>query len=320
MNETLSGGIRLDPFDADSFAGRATDAPRTASCRLDSSSGAAYTPTMRADAASRSEGRIVTINESSFTGAGGVTIFRRSWLPVGTPRAVLVLSHGMSEHSGRYDSLGRFLAAGGVAVHALDHRGHGRSGGEVGTVDRFGDFLDDLSTFMSLARAEHPYGPLVLLGHSMGGLIATAYVLERQPQPDLLVLSGPAIVPLLEPGERRIDATRLSRDPDEQRKYLEDPLILRERVRDELFYRLAEGIGLLVGRAMEIRQPLLLLHGLDDRLCSAEGAEAYVRASGSPDVTVRLYPEGRHEMLNEINRDEVVSDLWAWLDARIPAA
>lgn len=260
----------------------------------------------------------VRTTEGSFEGARGVSIFRRAWLPQGTPRAVLVLTHGMSEHSGRYDPLGRFLAAGGVAVHAHDHRGHGRSGGETGTVEEFSYFLDDLSTFLSIVRAEHPSGPLILLGHSMGGLIATAYVLERQPRPDLLILSGPAIVPLLEPGERRIDATRLSRDPKEQQAYLDDPLVLRERVRDELFYRLAEGIGLLIGRASEITQPLLLIHGTDDRLCSAEGAEAYVRASSSHDVSVRLYPEGRHEMLNEINREEVMDDLWQWLDARIP--
>jgi alpha-beta hydrolase superfamily lysophospholipase len=262
----------------------------------------------------------VRTTEGSFQGAHGVSIFRRAWLPEKTPRAVLVLAHGMSEHSGRYDPLGRFLAAGGVAVHALDHRGHGRSGGEMGTVDRFSDFLDDLSTFLSIVRREHPAGPLILLGHSMGGLIATAYVLERQPQPDLFILSGPAIVPILEPGERRIDATRLTRDVKEQQAYLDDPLVLRERVRDELFVRLAEGVGLLVGRASEISQPLLLIHGMDDRLCSAEGAEMYVRMSSSKDVTVRLYPEGRHEMLNEINRDEVMNDLWQWIDARIPTA
>jgi alpha-beta hydrolase superfamily lysophospholipase len=84
--------------------------------------------------------------------------------------------------------------------------------------------------------------------------------------------------------------------------------------------RLAEGIGLLVGRAGEIAQPLLLIHGTHDQLCSAEGAEAYVRASSSHDVTVHLYPEGRHEMLNEINRDEVMNDVWRWIDARIPQA
>jgi alpha-beta hydrolase superfamily lysophospholipase len=207
-----------------------------------------------------------------------------------------------------------------VAVHALDHRGHGRSGGETGTVESFDHFLEDLSTFMSMVRSEEPDGPLVLLGHSMGGLIVAAYLLEKQPRPDLVVLSGPAIVPVIEAGGRRVDATRLSRDPEVQRAYLEDPLVLRERVKEDLFYRLAEGIGLLVGRSSEVHQPLLLIHGTDDRLCSAEGAEAWVRASSSPDVTVCLYPEGRHEMFNEINRDEVLADLWIWLDARIPAS
>ncbi len=275
---------------------------------------------MQREQAARTRDSTVTTTEGTFRGARGVTIFRRAWLPEGRPRAGLVLSHGMSEHSGRYDPLGRHLASRGIAVHALDHRGHGRSGGEVGTVEQFSDFLDDLATFLATVRAEVAGGPLVLLGHSMGGLVAIACVLERQPQPDLLVLSGPAIVPIVEPGERRIDATRLSRDPEAQRAYMEDPLILRERVQVELFYALAEGIGLLVGRAAEITQPILLIHGTDDRLCSAEGAEAYVRASGSTDVTVHLYPEGRHEMFNEINRDEVIADLWAWLDARIPAA
>jgi alpha-beta hydrolase superfamily lysophospholipase len=262
----------------------------------------------------------VTTSQGTFAGQGGVPIFRQAWLPKGPRRAALVLAHGMSEYGGRYDPLARFLASRGVAVHTLDHRGHGHSGGETGTVEAFSHFLDDLSTFLRLVRAEEPSGPLVLLGHSMGGLIATACVLEREPRPDLFVLSGPAIVPILEPGGRVIDATRLSRDPEQQRAYLEDPLILRERVREELFFHLAEGIGLLVGRSGELRMPLLLLHGTDDRLCSAEGAEMYVRSSGSPDVTVKLYEGGRHEMFNETNREEVFADLWAWLDARIDAA
>jgi alpha-beta hydrolase superfamily lysophospholipase len=260
------------------------------------------------------------MTEGTFPGAAGVSIYRRAWLPEGSPRGVLVLVHGMSEHSGRYDHVGRFLASRGLAVHALDHRGHGRSGGEMGTVEKFDFFLDDLSTFLSLVRAESPAGPLVLLGHSMGGLIVSAYLLERKPSPDLVVLSGPAIVPIIEAGGRRIDATRLSRDPEAQRAYMEDPLVLRERVKEELFYRLAEGVMLLVGRSGEIGQPILLIHGTDDRLCSAEGAEAWVRASSSSDITVQLYPEGRHEMFNEINRDEVLAGLWQWLVARLPDA
>jgi acylglycerol lipase len=263
--------------------------------------------------------RAVTTTEGTFPGAGGVAIFRRAWLPEGRPRGVMVLAHGMSEHSGRYDHVGRFLASRGLAVHALDHRGHGRSGGETGTVETFGHFLDDLSTFLSMVRAESPDGPLVLLGHSMGGLIAAAYLLERKPSPDLAVLSGPAIVPVLQVGERRIDATRLSRDPEAQRAYMEDPLVLRERVQEELFYKLAEGVMLLVGRAGEIGLPILLIHGSADAICSAEGADLWVRSSSSPDVTVQLYPEGRHEMFNEINRDEVLAGLWDWLEARLPA-
>lgn len=288
---------------------------------LDSPPRAAYRRGVQSESQAVRTGEVaVSVTEGTFLGVHDVTIFRRAWLPEGRRRAALVLSHGMSEHSGRYDELGRFLAARGVAVHALDHRGHGRSGGEVGTIGEFSDYLDDLSNFLSIVRQEEPDGPLILLGHSMGGLIATACVLERQPQPDLFVLSGPAIVPILEPGGRRIDATRLSRDPEEQRKYLEDPLILRERVREELFVKLFEGIHLLVGRAAGIYQPLLLIHGTDDRLCSAEGAEAFVRASSSPDVTVKLYPGGRHEMFNEINRAEVLADLWTWLEPRISPA
>jgi alpha-beta hydrolase superfamily lysophospholipase len=282
------------------------------------SSAAALTPSRVLEAASSGTFGVVT-TESSFPGARGVTIYRRAWTPAGRARGVMVLVHGMSEHSGRYDHVGRFLASRGLAVHALDHRGHGRSGGETGTVEEFGFFLDDLATFMKLVRAEVPGGPIVLLGHSMGGLIVSAYLLERKPSPDLVILSGPAIVPIVEPGERRIDATRLSRDPEAQRAYMEDPLVLRERVKEELFYRLAEGVGLLVGRATEIHQPLLLIHGTDDRLCSAEGAEMWVRSSSSPDLTVHLYPEGRHEMFNETNRDEVLEGLWTWLDQRLPA-
>jgi alpha-beta hydrolase superfamily lysophospholipase len=257
--------------------------------------------------------------ESRFSGAAGVTIHRRSWLPDGPPRGVVVLVHGMGEHSGRYDHVGRHLASRGLAVLSYDHRGHGLSGGETGTVERFDLFLDDLSTMMDLARAEHSGVPLFALGHSMGGLILASWLLDRGPSPDLVVLSGPAIVPLLHPGDRTIDPTRLSADPAAQRAYLEDPLVLRERVQPGLFVALAEGLGTLVGRGGELDVPILLIHGDADRLCSAEGAAAWVGEGRSADKTIRLYPGGRHEMLNEVNRDEVLADLTAWIEARLPS-
>ena len=154
----------------------------------------------------------------------------------------------------------------------------------------------------------------------MGGLIVTGYLLERSKRPDLLVLSGPAIVPILDAGDDTIDPTRLSRDPKAWESYLEDPLVLRERVQEGLFARLGDGLAKIVGRADEIDVPLLLIHGEEDRLCSAEGAHGYLEQSSSKDRTYHLYPEGRHEMFNEINRAEVLERLWEWLDERLPAA
>ncbi|HYB99225.1 MAG TPA: alpha/beta hydrolase [Candidatus Limnocylindrales bacterium] len=256
--------------------------------------------------------------ENSFEGTGGVPIFYRVWQPEGRPRALFILVHGMGEHSGRYDPVARFLAGRGLVVWALDHRGHGRSGGELGTVERFEHFLDDLEAFHRRALEVHPDLPTVLFGHSMGGLIVTPYLLERPLRPDLVVLSGPALVPILDPHDNTIDPTRLSRDPEAWKAYLEDPLILRERVQQGLFVALAEGLATIVGRAAELDHPILLLHGSADRLCSAEGAKAFLESSSSRDLTIKIYPDGRHEMLNEINRDEVLEDMWAWLDARLP--
>ncbi|RMF25091.1 MAG: alpha/beta hydrolase [Deltaproteobacteria bacterium] len=248
------------------------------------------------------------------------TLLYRQWRCEGAPRGVVLLVHGLGEHSGRYRHVGRFLAARSLVVFAYDQRGHGRSSGELGTVARFSDFLDDLEHVIRHLRAEFAGLPLVLVGHSMGGLVVTAYVLEKPLRPDLLVLSGPAIVPILDPTDRTIDPTRLSKDPAVWKAYLEDPLVLRERVKDELFERLADGLALLPGRAGEIDIPCLLIHGGDDALCSADGARAYVEAMASADCTVRVYPGGRHEMFNETNREQVLEDLWAWLRERLPGA
>jgi len=249
----------------------------------------------------------------------GTEIFYRVWPALGQARGVMVLVHGMGEHSGRYRHVAGFLAERGVVVYALDQRGHGLTSGEKGTVGRFDDFLDDLALFHALAAREQPGLPLVLFGHSMGGLIVTAYLLERPLVPDHLVLSGPAIVPIFDTGDRSIDPTRLSRDPQAWRAYLEDPLVLRERVQEGLYVALAHGLGMLVGRAAEIRVPVLLIHGEADVLCSAQGARDYVEAFSCDDVTVLVYPQGRHEMLNEINREEVLADLWTWMQPRLRA-
>jgi acylglycerol lipase len=249
---------------------------------------------------------------------GTPELFYRCWQPQGQARGAVLLVHGVSEHSGRYGHVGEFLASRGLSVHAYDQRGHGRSGGREGWVEKFDDFLDDLAAVHAYVRERSVGLPLFLLGHSMGGLVVTAYLLERPAKPDFVVLSGPAIVPILAPGDRTIDPSRLSRDPEVQRAYMDDPLVLRERVSDELFMRLADGLGYIVGRGDEIRLPLLLIQGSDDLLCSAEGNAAYLGGT-SADRTIKIYPEGRHEMFNETNREQVLADLWQWMQARLAA-
>jgi acylglycerol lipase len=247
----------------------------------------------------------------------GGELFWRSEPAQGAPRAALLLVHGLGEHSGRYGRLFAFLAARGVACWGYDHRGHGLSSGERGTVDSFDVFLDDLELMHRRVKELNPGLPLVLMAHSMGGLIATAYLLERSLKPDLLVLSGPAIVPTLDPEAPAIDPTRLTRDPAEQALYLSDPLILRERVQESLYLRLLDGLMMLPEREAEIKVPTLLIHGADDKICSPEGARDYVEKGSSDDKTVKIYPEGRHELLNDVIRDEVTADLWTWLEARL---
>jgi alpha-beta hydrolase superfamily lysophospholipase len=254
----------------------------------------------------------------SFASASGEDAFYRVWR-ASAPRAALLLVHGLGEHSGRYDHVGQYLAERGVSVYALDHQGHGRSGGPRGTVSDFNVFLDDLANFDAYMRIENEGRQNFMLGHSMGGLIAVAYLLERPLKPDHVILSGPALVPILDPDAPPIDPTRLSRDPLVQEAYLADPLILRERVQQEIYVKLADGIATVYGRASEISVPLLLIHGTADALCSWEGAKEYVEASSSSDTTFLLYEDGRHESLNEINREQVLADLWEWIEPRCSA-
>lgn len=257
----------------------------------------------------------------TFLGAAGIELLERSWEPDGDPRGAVVVVHGLGEHSGRYEELGSFLAHEGFRVLSYDQRGHGRSGGPPGWVESFDHFLDDLSIVLARAASRSDGTPVVLLGHSMGGLIVAAYVLERDELPDFLVLSSPAIVPIVEEGVTpgAIDAAALSSDPAVQESYRTDPLVLRERVTPDLLGRIFDGVVLVSGRAGEIDIPLLLIHGDRDTLCSAEGAGEYVGQTATSDRTVRIYPGGLHEMFNETCREEVFADLREWLRLRVPA-
>jgi alpha-beta hydrolase superfamily lysophospholipase len=262
----------------------------------------------------------------------GLRIFRRAWLP-DRPTRALLLVHGYAEHSGRYEEMAAWFGARGAAVHAYDHRGHGRSGGPRCHVGRFDEFLDDLAAVLAAVRTQHPDLPLTLVGHSMGALITLAFLTERQPSVACAVTSGAAlslgavsplrvalaralrrVLPRLALGSG-LDPHGLSRDPEVIRRYLEDPLVDRT-MSVSLGAEMLGAAPRTAARAERVAVPLLMLHGADDPLCVAEGSRSFHAGVGTAGSALRIYPELRHEIFNEPEREAVWQDVWAWLEER----
>ena len=243
--------------------------------------------------------------------------------------------HGYAEHSGRYEEMAGWLARRGCAVHAYDQRGHGRSEGPRCHADRFDEFLDDLGIVLDAVRSDHPALPISLVGHSMGGLITLAFLASRKPRIASAITSGAALslgsvsplrvalaraarraLPRLSIGSG-IDPAGLSRDPDVVRRYLADPLIVRTMT-TSLGVELLSAAPRTAALAGEVAVPLLMLHGGADPICSAEGSRTFhagLRAAGS---ALRVYPELRHEIFNEPEREAVWHDLLSWLQESGP--
>ncbi len=272
-------------------------------------------------------------NEGSFEGAGGRNLFRRSWLPEAPERALVVV-HGFAEHSGRYEALGCWFAEHGCAVHAYDHQGHGRSKGPRNYVASFADYQDDLGALLELVRREQRGLDLVLVGHSMGGLITAGFARERQPDVLGVVLSGPALAlgqPLSGPKlwfaklmrhvaprlltDSGLPADGLSRDPEVRRLYEEDPLV-DTRMTPALALAMMEAMERTAGGGAEVKVPMLLLHGADDPLCSPSGSEVFfasLPAGSAPPCALKIYPGLLHEIFSEPEREEVFADLLGWV-------
>ncbi len=269
--------------------------------------------------------------ETTVTAADGPSLFRRTWTPPAPTRALLLV-HGYAEHSGRYEEIGSWLARRGAAVSAYDHRGHGRSGGRRAHVRSFDEYLDDLALMLDTVRAEHPTLPVHLVGHSMGGLVTLAFLVERQPVLSGAVTSGAAIDPdgvsaariamakalrLVWPTLRMgsgLDLEGLSRDPQVVEQYLADPFVFRDMTASlgaELLGRAAR----TAERAAEVTVPLLMLHGEDDSLCSVRGSRDFFAGVTTEGSDLRIYPALRHEIFNEPEREQVYTDLWHWLES-----
>lgn len=275
---------------------------------------------------------------STFTASDGDNIALQEWpLPEGVPlRGAVVLVHGLGEHAGRYDHVAKRLNSWGFAVRGYDQYGHGESGGPRGGLPNDDRLLVDLADVVDATRIRLPEGvPLILLGHSMGGLVAGRFVALKRRPVDALVLSSPAldpglsavqklllsIVPNIAPNLRvgnGLNADYISHDPATVAAYRADPLV-HDRISGRLAKFIADGGPATVARAAQWKVPTLLMYAGGDRLVNPAGSRAFAAAAPKDVVTAHCFAQHYHELFNELEREPVFAMLQSWLDEQCPA-
>ena len=268
----------------------------------------------------------------------GLHLVRRRW-PASQPRGTVVLVHGIAEHSGRYEHVAAQLNAWGWSVESYDHRGHGLSDGAKGALYRDDDLVHDLASVTAVVRAEAPELPLLLLGHSMGGLVAACYVADLlEPTShtgftdvDALILSSPALAVNLNWGQKMLmssmarllpdvlvstgfDPKAICRDPAVVQAYKQDPLV-HDRISGRLGRFIVEGGGYVRALAEQWRKPTLLMYAGSDEIVSPRGSEQFAEASPSV-VQAQCFAHMAHEILNEPDQMQVFHAMRLWLDDR----
>jgi alpha-beta hydrolase superfamily lysophospholipase len=275
----------------------------------------------------------------TLTTADGLSLLRHDWRTAGTARGRVLIVHGLGEHGGRYEALATALNRAGWQVHAHDQRGHGRSGGARGALPHADALLEDLALVIDTLPAG---GPLVLLGHSMGGLVAARYVAEAvapvpaawSRTPAALVLSSPALdaglcalqrlqltlgralMPDLAVGNG-LKPAWISRDPAIVREYESDPLV-HDRVTPRLVRFIVDGGRAVLEAAPRWPVPTLLMWAGADRCVAPRGSAAFAAAAPPETRQARAWAGRFHEIFKEPERAEVVSALLGWLGARVP--
>lgn len=276
-----------------------------------------------------------TRSEQTFEGVGGVRIVYDVWTPDVAPRGVVVLSHGLGEHAGRYHHVAQRFGQAGLVVYALDHRGHGRSGGKRVYLRDMSEYVGDFHTLVGIAAAEYPQLPLLVLGHSMGGGIVFSYGVEYPDEYTAMVLSGPAVAaqaavsPVLAavakvlgkiaPGlpVENLDTNAVSRDPEVVAAYKADPLVWHGKVPAGIARALIIVGETMPQRASALTAPLLVVHGEKDRLVAAEGSRRLVECVASEDVHLKVYPGLFHEVFNEPEKELVLDDVTTWIETHL---
>ena len=273
--------------------------------------------------------------EGTIKGIRGAKIFYQYWSPEEHARAKLVIVHGLAEHSGRYMNVVNHFVPAGYAVYGVDHIGHGRSDGDRVYVDRFQDYTTTLATYIDMIHDWQPDKPIFLIGHSMGGLIGAAYLLEHQHELSGAVLSGPGIkVPdnisrtvifmgkilskiLPRVGILQLDSNGVSRDPAVVDAYVNDPLVYTGKVTARLGAEMLKTMQDVTNSASRINLPLTIVQGGNDMLIDPGGAQLLYDSVSSEDKAIKIYEGFYHEVFNDPGHEQVLNDVWKWIEAHL---
>ncbi|MEM8860560.1 MAG: lysophospholipase [Chloroflexota bacterium] len=274
--------------------------------------------------------------ETTHTTHDGEDLYLQAWVPEDFKAAVLIV-HGLAEHSGRYAHLAEFLNDQGYAVYTFDGRGHGKSAN--GAPDAFYANIDDYTKDVDALYGkmkEHAAGkPCFIFGHSMGGCVVAYYEITHQPDTSGILLSGPAVIvgddisPFLIRVSRflshvapkmsttTLDGNSISRDPIEVEKYNNDPLNFRGGIKARVGAEMLRAIEVITTRKSDFKNPVLIMHGTEDRLTAPQGSQELFDGAASADKSLKLYEGLYHELVNEPEKQLVMNDMLEWMEARM---
>jgi acylglycerol lipase len=273
--------------------------------------------------------------EGFFEGVRHTRIYHQCWLPVSEPKAVLLIVHGLGEHSGRYLNVVNHFVPMGFAVYGMDHPGHGKSDGTRKYVDCFEDFIDNVKAYFDRIQGWQAGKPIFLVAHSMGGLIGATYLLDHQAGLNGAILSGPSVkipgnvspltvfigkmlVALMPKfGLLKTSPEGVSRDPAVVQAYMDDPLVHKGKTTVRLAAEMLKAMQRVSSEAAKITLPMLILQGGADWIVDPAGAKMLHDSVSSADKEIKIYDGLYHEVFNEPEHLQVLRDVELWIEAHM---
>jgi len=277
----------------------------------------------------------ISTNSELFKTFDDIKLFEQSFIPELRPKGIIVILHGLTEHSGCYARVSKIFSKQRYSVHLFDLRGHGKSDGSLVFVDSFQDYLDDLSVFLEMVKKRYPKIPVFLFGQGMGGVISALNVLENRPEVRGLILSAAIldinkIIPQLSQKVfcilgrisprwplLKINPSDLSRNAEVVRDYENDPLVYHGKICARTYLELVKASRTLMKKCEEIKIPILILHGYEDRIAKYEDSKELHKKVGSSDKTLKLYKNFSHLLLFEPEAEKVIQDIIQWTDSHV---